>query len=123
MNYLQRIGCYLFVPDLPCVSDGDEGADLSLTVPLRIRRLQGLGLGFIIDKVSLQNRPGHKCRSCRRKVLPFLVLVAVCVIADALDDNAGDFLPDAGAFHLESDEIVRGGDAISVFSRLHDGVA
>lgn len=42
------------------------------------------------------------CR-CRRKILPVLVLVAVSIVANTLDDDARQFLPNTDPLRVESD--------------------
>lgn len=55
--------------------------------------------------VAFNNGLGGRCGRGRRKVLPYPVLFRVGIVAYALDDDAGQLIPDARALHLESNGI------------------
>jgi len=45
--------------------------------------------------------------------------VAIGIVGDPFDDDAGNLILNAGTFHLEGDDVVLFGDLVTVFARFH----
>src|ERR1700735_965393 len=65
---------------------------------------------------------GSSSRCCI--ILPPLALVAICIVTDALNDQATrKVLPHACALHFECNDPVSSSNVVSVFSRFHHCVS
>ena len=49
--------------------------------------------------------------------------MAIGIVGNPFDDNAGNLIPNAGTFHLEGDDVVLFGDLVTVFARFYHRIS
>ena len=84
---------------------------------------EGCWPSFVVSEGPMLEKGFHAagCHCCS-VILPDFTLMAICIVADGLDDDSRNLIPYSSSLHFEPDDTVFVCDAISVDTGFHDHV-